>query len=192
MAVPPYNWRVPYVVVSGKPGAQLKYLVHAPEELLKRGTQLRLNYTYYINKCINPALNRIFSLCGVDIYGWYDSMVRPKRRLRHLDYKSDIINKFRNELYGSTIMNGENKGTDQRTSSSKQQTMDQFTTQSFCEVCKTNDTEPNKTTCKSCTENKLESLIILTNRLNINEERNQEFTNICINCIYRRVGYSWS
>lgn len=88
MAVPPYNWRVPYVVVHGLPNAPLKHLVFDPQEVLRRGggTQLRLNFIYYITKCINPALDRVLSLCGVSVHAWYKNLVRPRPRTRHINY----------------------------------------------------------------------------------------------------------
>ncbi len=39
---------------------------------------LLLNYTYYIKKQINPALNRIFlEIFDIDVNSWYDKM--PKK-----------------------------------------------------------------------------------------------------------------
>lgn len=51
-----------------------------------RGTALRLNYAYYMTKCINPALDRVLSLGGARVLDWFKTLARPKLRLRHLNY----------------------------------------------------------------------------------------------------------
>lgn len=51
-----------------------------------RGTALRLNYAYYMTKCINPALDRVLSLGGARVLDWFKTVARPKLRLRHLNY----------------------------------------------------------------------------------------------------------
>lgn len=61
--------RVPYVVVYGMPGQPLIQLVRRPEELLEN-PGLRLNGDYYISKQLVPALDRCFSLMGVDVRQW--------------------------------------------------------------------------------------------------------------------------
>lgn len=62
--------------------APLRDLVVYPEEVLRRGSSLRINHTYYITKCINPALERLFRLCGVSITDWYLATSRPPPRIR--------------------------------------------------------------------------------------------------------------
>ena len=61
--------RVPYVIVYGTPGQPLIQLVRRPGELLEN-PGLRLNGVYYITKQILPALDRNFSLMGVDVRQW--------------------------------------------------------------------------------------------------------------------------
>ena len=61
--------RVPYVIVYGTPGQPLIQLVKQPEELLNN-PGLRLNGVYYITKQVLPALDRAFSLLGVDVRQW--------------------------------------------------------------------------------------------------------------------------
>lgn len=61
--------RVPYVIVYGTPGQPLIQLVRKPDELLEN-PGLRLNGVYYITKQILPALDRAFSLLGVDVRQW--------------------------------------------------------------------------------------------------------------------------
>ena len=54
-----------------------------------RGTSLRLNYVYYMTKCINPALDRVLGLSGARVFDWFKSVTRPKLRVRHVNY--DIV-----------------------------------------------------------------------------------------------------
>ncbi|XP_019624970.1 PREDICTED: DNA polymerase zeta catalytic subunit-like [Branchiostoma belcheri] len=77
-AEPRVGERVPYVIVYGSPGLPLIQLVRQPHEVLT-DPNLRLNATYYINKQILPALNRVFSLIGVDVFSWYRDLPRTNR-----------------------------------------------------------------------------------------------------------------
>ena len=61
--------RVPYVIIYGIPGQPLIQLVRRPEDLMEQ-PGLRLNAGYYITKQLIPALDRSFSLLGVDIREW--------------------------------------------------------------------------------------------------------------------------
>ncbi|KAI1343347.1 DNA polymerase family B [Xylariaceae sp. FL0016] len=77
-AEPQYGERVPYVVVSGAPGARLIDRCVAPEELLSN-PHFQLDAEYYILKNIIPPLERIFNLMGANVRGWYDEMPRVQR-----------------------------------------------------------------------------------------------------------------
>lgn len=66
-AEPRFNERVPYVVVSGEPGARLLDMAVAPRALVESGGRLRLNALYYITRQVIPALDRVLSLVGADI-----------------------------------------------------------------------------------------------------------------------------
>eukprot|EP01032_Pedospumella_encystans_P008332 gene8332-9904_t len=185
IAVPPYNWRVPYVVVCGVPNAQLRSLVCSPEEVLRRGSELRLNYVYYMTKCINPALDRVLSLCGGEVFTWFKSIARPKLRLRHINYdlyednyegissnSSDAASNSRHLSLQHTTNNKKRH---------KQTSMDQYTTQGTCEIC-TNDALPMKTLCHICTTSPLTTLTTLFNKLHVYSKREQTLSKICQNC----------
>ena len=88
---PPHGWRVPYIVVWGSPRAPLRDLVIAPEDFLSRGSDLRVNHIYYIIKCINPSLDRLFRLCRVDINSWYSETRRPTPRIRRFPYRVPVL-----------------------------------------------------------------------------------------------------
>lgn len=79
-AEPQYGERVPYVVITGAPGARLIDRCVAPEELLNN-PQWRLDAEYYISKNLIPPLERIFNLMGANVRQWYDEM--PKIRHAH-------------------------------------------------------------------------------------------------------------
>ena len=185
MAVPPYNWRVPYVVVCGVPNAQLRSLVCSPEEVLRRGSELRLNYVYYMTKCINPALDRVLSLCGGEVFTWFKSISRPKLRLRHINYDLYEDNREGNSTNSCDAAGNSRQLVLQHTNNNKkrhkQTSMDQYTTQGTCDIC-TNDALPMKTLCQTCTISPLTTLTTLFNKLHVYSKREQTLTKICHNC----------
>lgn len=172
MAVPPYNWRVPYIVVHGLPNAALKNLVFDPCEVMRRGSNLRINFIYYITKCINPALDRVLSLCGVSVAVWYKSFLRPKPRLRHINYDLYLPSQDQMNNRGDIVNNKRKQ---------YQMTMDQFTTQASCELC-AEDALPQRNICQRCLDNHMESLITLTQRLGLAQHRDKELELLCQIC----------
>lgn len=72
-----------FVVVHGEPKARLVDCVVHPHTFLAAGGRLQLHGQYYITKQILPALDRLFSLLGVDVAEWFSSMSRPLRLLPH-------------------------------------------------------------------------------------------------------------
>ncbi|KXH58955.1 DNA polymerase family B [Colletotrichum salicis] len=82
-AEPQYGERVPYVVITGAPGARLIDRCVAPEDLLN-DSHSQLDAEYYISKNLIPPLERIFNLVGANVRQWYDEM--PKvQRIRRVD-----------------------------------------------------------------------------------------------------------
>jgi DNA polymerase zeta len=77
-AEPQYGQRVPYVVITGAPGARLIDRCVSPEELL-RNPHWQLDADYYISKNIIPPLERIFNLVGANVRQWYDAMPKIRR-----------------------------------------------------------------------------------------------------------------
>ncbi|KAJ2722571.1 DNA polymerase zeta [Coemansia sp. Benny D115] len=73
-----YGERVPYVVVSNARSSRLTDQVIHPRALLKQ-PELRLDYQYYVDKQIIPALDRVLSLVGVDVRAWAADMPRHLR-----------------------------------------------------------------------------------------------------------------
>ncbi|KAI9888365.1 MAG: DNA polymerase zeta [Vezdaea aestivalis] len=77
-AEPQYGERVPYVVITGAPGARLIDRCVAPEVLLE-DDQIELDAEYYISKNLIPPLERIFNLVGANVRSWYDEMPKTQR-----------------------------------------------------------------------------------------------------------------
>ncbi|RGP65480.1 DNA polymerase zeta subunit [Fusarium sporotrichioides] len=77
-AEPQYGERVPYVVITGAPGARLIDRCVAPEELLDN-PHWQLDAEYYISKNLIPPLERIFNLVGANVRQWYDEMPKVQR-----------------------------------------------------------------------------------------------------------------
>jgi DNA polymerase zeta len=77
-AEPEYGERVPYVVVTGAPGARLIDRCVSPETLM-RNEYMELDGEYYITKNIIPPLERIFNLVGANVRQWYDEMPKVQR-----------------------------------------------------------------------------------------------------------------
>lgn len=77
-AEPQYGERVPYVVITGAPGARLMDRCVGPEELLAN-PHWQLDAEYYISKNLIPPLERIFNLVGANVRQWYDEMPKVQR-----------------------------------------------------------------------------------------------------------------
>ena len=169
MAEPPYGWRVPYVVVWGQPGAILRDLVVSPDVVLSRGNDLSINHTYYITKVINPAIHRVFRLCGVDINEWYLSTPRPKKRLRMYHYHNEIHDVVVNN--GSEKVRGDGSGP-------KQQSITKFCKSTTCEGC---GKDSNNYLCVKCLEDGdvINSVIF---QLNEASKKERALSLICQNC----------
>ncbi|KAJ2495941.1 DNA polymerase zeta [Coemansia sp. RSA 1972] len=77
-AEPEYGERVPYVVISSGPHTRLVDRVVSPRVLLAQ-PHLRLDFQYYIDKQVLPALDRVLSLVGVDVRSWISEIPRQFR-----------------------------------------------------------------------------------------------------------------
>lgn len=101
-AEPRVKERVPYVVVNGPPGLPLIRLVRSPSDLLTDHA-LRINATYYITKAIVPAMQRCFSLLGVDVMSWYAEMPRRYHKLLKPLYRLEGHKKSTISQYFETV-----------------------------------------------------------------------------------------
>ncbi|KAI2620555.1 hypothetical protein GGR54DRAFT_104581 [Hypoxylon sp. NC1633] len=168
-AEPQYGERVPYVVVSGAPGARLIDRCVAPEELLAN-SHLQLDAEYYISKNLIPPLERIFNLVGANVRQWYDEM--PKvQRIRRVDPTGGG--------QGNTIL--------------AKKTLESYMKAAACLVCGASLSKTKNRTgaagaredspvCARCRRNRPASVIKLQAQLNEEERKLTDVTKICQSC----------
>ena len=157
-AEPQYGERVPYVVITGAPGARLIDRCVAPDVLLQND-HVELDAEYYISKNLIPPLERIFNLVGANVRQWYDEMpkFRRTRRIQRLlvpdDHENAMVKK----------------------------TLESYLKTSCCLVCrrKIDDEEP---ICNDCLGQPQASLLVLRARLNHAERRSGNIASICRSC----------
>lgn len=161
---PQYGERVPYVVVTGGPGARLIDRCVAPDVLLN-DAQSELDAEYYISKNIIPPLERIFNLVGANIRQWFDEM--PKyQRIRRIE--------------AGLITDGMDLGLSKKT-------LESYMKSSTCLVCREAlDTEAPL--CNSCFRQGPQSLMYLQARLIKAQRKAAELVKVCRSC----SGLSWS
>ncbi|KAK8911109.1 hypothetical protein QC760_000168 [Botrytis cinerea] len=156
---PQYGERVPYVVVTGAPGARLIDRCVAPEELLN-SDHSELDAEYYISKNLIPPLERIFNLMGANVRSWYDET--PKvQRVRRLE-----VNLDQGQL-GELAIN--------------KKTLESYMKSSSCLVCK-DKLETEGFLCPECQSNAPESMLSLQTRLNIEEKKFLDIQSVCQGC----------
>ncbi|WQF89566.1 Putative DNA-directed DNA polymerase, family B, exonuclease domain, ribonuclease H-like superfamily [Colletotrichum destructivum] len=152
-AEPQYGERVPYVVITGAPGARLIDRCVAPEDLLK-DSHSQLDAEYYISKNLIPPLERIFNLVGANVRQWYDEM--PKvQRIRRVD---------------QTLGGGLNK-----------KTLESYLKSASCVSCHIK-MQVEGVLCSKCQQDAPSSLYRLQTRLNREERKYMEVVKICRSC----------
>ncbi|OTB04699.1 hypothetical protein M426DRAFT_11334 [Hypoxylon sp. CI-4A] len=162
-AEPQYGERVPYVVVSGAPGARLIDRCIAPEELLTN-SHLQLDSEYYISKNLIPPLERIFNLVGANVRQWYDEMPKVQR-----------IHCVDPTTYAGGGGGGKNPFA--------KKTLESYMKAAACLVCssKTGKNE-DSSLCTRCRRNAPASLLKLQAQLNREERKLMDVTKICQSC----------
>ena len=159
-AEPQYGERVPYVVVTGAPGARLIDRCVAPEELLDNDHS-ELDAEYYISKNIIPPLERIFNLVGANVRNWYDEM--PKvQRIRKVDANLQL------------------QGQSKELAISKK-TLESYMKSSSCLVCQ-EKIETENPICPSCLTDRPVSLLSLRMRMNQVEKKILDLQRVCQSC----------
>ncbi|KAK5944075.1 DNA polymerase zeta [Knufia obscura] len=161
---PQYGERVPYVVVTGGPGARLIDRCVAPDVLLNDAQQ-ELDAEYYISKNLIPPLERIFNLVGANVRQWYDEM--PKyQRIRQVDVSG-------HEIVENSLV--------------KRSTLESYMKASNCAVCR-DPIESELPLCQSCLSQPAQSLLVLRAKLTRSEKKKSELNRICRSC----SGFTWS
>ncbi|KEF54958.1 DNA polymerase zeta subunit [Exophiala aquamarina CBS 119918] len=161
---PQYGERVPYVVVTGGPGARLIDRCVAPEVLLN-DAQSELDAEYYISKNLIPPLERIFNLVGANVRQWYDEM--PKyQRIRRIE--------------AGAATDGTGTGLSKKT-------LESYMKSSTCLVCREAlDTE--SPLCHSCLQQAPRSIVELRSRLIKAERKAAQMAKMCRSC----SGLGWN
>ena len=160
---PQYGERVPYVVISGAPGARLIDRCVAPDVLLLNENN-ELDAEYYISKNIIPPLERIFNLVGANVRQWYDEM--PKfHRIRRIE--SGILAAGKDFAMSKKIL-------------------ESYMKSSLCLVCRKmlEDGEP---ICSGCLQRASVSLLALRAKLNKAQSKAVRFDDVCRSC----AGLAW-
>ncbi|EHK97080.1 putative DNA polymerase zeta catalytic subunit [Glarea lozoyensis 74030] len=159
-AEPQYGERVPYVVITGAPGARLIDRCVAPEELLENDHS-ELDSEYYISKNLIPPLERIFNVVGANVRNWYDEM--PKyQRVRRVD------------------VNLQMQGQSKELAMSKK-TLESYMKSSACLVCK-EKLEFEGPICLKCLADKPRSVLSLRTKLSSEEKKYMDMIRICQSC----------
>ena len=157
-AEPQYGERVPYVVITGAPGARLIDRCVAPDVLL-HNEQNELDAEYYISKNLIPPLERIFNLVGANVRQWYDEM--PKfQRIRRLEAGTIPI------------------GADMVIS---KKTLESYMKSSSCLVCR-EKLEDEMAVCSKCMHQAGTSLLKLRTKLNKFEKKAIALEKVCRSC----------
>ncbi|KAJ7547009.1 hypothetical protein O6H91_08G065000 [Diphasiastrum complanatum] len=175
-AEPRFGERVQYVVVHGEPGARLVDMVVDPHILLDNPAKFRLHDTYYINKQIIPALQRIFGLVGADLKAWYSEMSRV--------YRPSVLK--RPSLVGVSSLNANVRKGDSTLNKVDDRiytrgTIDQYYLSQHCTVCG-QLTKASQVVCNSCSENQIAVTTILTRRFSQLEKEFDHLQALCRHC----------
>ncbi|KAL8975207.1 MAG: hypothetical protein Q9197_000558 [Variospora fuerteventurae] len=158
-AEPQYGERVPYVVISGAPGARLIDRCVAPDVLL-HSDHHELDAEYYISKNLIPPLERIFNLVGANVRQWYDEM--PKfQRIRRIDTEFLANSK---ELIVS------------------KKTLESYMKSSACVVCREKLEEEESPICNQCMDQPSIALLTLRSRQNQAEHKAVNLEKTCRSC----------
>ena len=162
-AEPQYGERVPYVVITGAPGARLIDRCVSPDVLLHSDNN-DLDAEYYISKNLIPPLERIFNLVGANVRQWYDEM--PKfQRIRRIDAKS--------------VPSGK-----EMTLAKK--TLESYMKSSTCLVCG-EKLEDEAAICSKCIEDVDLTTLTLQKRLDKAEQKAVNLDQVCRSC----SGFAW-
>ena len=162
-AEPQYGERVPYVVITGAPGARLIDRCVAPDILL-RNEHSELDADYYISKNLIPPLERIFNLVGANVRQWYDEM--PKfQRIRRIEAEG--------LSHGKSVV-------------VSKKTLESYMKSSACLVCR-EKLEAELPLCSRCLQHAETSLLTLRTRLNSANKKAVNLQQVCRSC----AGIPW-
>ncbi|KAF2271095.1 hypothetical protein CC78DRAFT_557135 [Lojkania enalia] len=178
---PQYGERVPYVVITGAPGARLIDRCVSPDILLQNG-YIELDAEYYISKNLIPPLERIFNLVGANVRQWYDEM--PKvQRIRNITLPFSKADSGK----GNTLVAGGG--------ASLTKTLESYMKSSACLVCRSKLSPPPTIgpgvevdifamlpVCSECLVKPARALLMLKEKVRKSERRVKQVDMVCRNC----------
>lgn len=171
---PQYGERVPFVVITGAPGARLIDRCVEPERLL-RDDGVELDAEYYIGKNLIPPLERIFNLVGANVRAWHDEMPKVQR----------VRNIKNSNTFG---------GSEKMVIGMSRKTLESYLSSTTCLVCKAKLPPPPPVSnflpsqplplpiCEDCAKAPARSLFTLRTRLHRAERRVANIEDVCRNC----------
>lgn len=160
-AEPMYAERIQYVVVNGSANARLIDLVLDPMQFI-RSNAYQLHAMYYITKQMIPALDRIFSLIGVDVNSWFTQMP-----------KINIIGGWRNMKHFD--------GIDSKKPVMK--TIDAYYTSTKCTVCEKNQCQDvSRQMCTDCLSDMQQTSVIIHTRERSVQRQMHAIQIVCMHC----------
>jgi len=172
---PQYGERVPYVVITGAPGARLIDRCVAPEHLLKEEGG-ELDAEYYISKNLIPPLERIFNLVGANVRQWFDEM--PKvQRIRDLNAIPPAMPNITSGTVGALVP--------------LKKTLESYMKSSNCLVCRTKlqplppidgVSKPLAPLCESCLQEAPIAMFRLLSRLRDTQRKAADVESVCRSC----------
>ena len=157
-AEPQYGERVPYIVITGAPGARLIDRCVAPDVLLRNDNN-ELDAEYYVSKNLIPPLERIFNLVGANVRQWYDEMPKFQKARR---------------IEAGALTGGKD-------SIISKKTLESYMKSSTCIVCH-EKLEEEMAICARCMQHADRSLMTLQLRLNKAERKAVNLENLCRSC----------
>jgi DNA polymerase zeta len=159
--------RVPFVIIHKQETSRLRDLAVRPEGMLFPPVGMgaggyhslagwsppRLNAAYYILKRVLPALARVFSLIGVDVFRWY-KMDGKRTRRPPLERALGVAGPRAGTLLG-------------------------FLESNHCVLC---DKQCRTLLCDDCRAQPADATVMLTSRLRLVERRHAQLMRHCLAC----------
>ena len=169
-AEPQYGERVPYVVVTGAPGARLIDRCVAPETLLQ-SEHIELDSEYYISKNLVPPLERIFNLVGANVRCWYDEMPKVQRVRASTAAISYPARANANSVATATATSNANP----------KRTLESYMKSSLCLLCRAK-LDSDLPLCNDCLNHAESSSLALRARLSQAEKKLITVEDVCRSC----------
>ena len=133
-----------------------------PLDLLTRGNVYKINTFYYINKCINPALDRVLGLVGIDVNLWYNTTKKKRLMIRHINYDDyEIFNKNDGQNQQQSLITNYSNMNNNSKKLKNQISIEKFFLNGNCVCCGLESTD---SLCHTCSNQPLETMLYLNSK----------------------------